>query len=53
MGAWPSSRTSILFRLTAPAALDEHQFMVLAAVDQMRFLAPVFPGQTMILEIST
>jgi 3-hydroxyacyl-[acyl-carrier-protein] dehydratase len=43
---------SILFNLTTPAALDEREFLVLAAVHEMRFLAPVFPGQTMILEIS-
>ena len=34
------------------AGLDEREFLVLAAVNEMRFLAPVFPGQTMILEIS-
>jgi 3-hydroxyacyl-[acyl-carrier-protein] dehydratase len=43
---------SILFSLTTPAPLDEREFLVLAAVHEMRFLAPVFPGQTMILEIS-
>jgi 3-hydroxyacyl-[acyl-carrier-protein] dehydratase len=43
---------SILFSLTTPAALDEREFLVLAAVHEMRFLAPVFPGETMILEIS-
>jgi len=43
---------SILFSLTTPAPLDEREFLVLAAVHEMRFMAPVFPGQTMILEIS-
>ncbi|MGA2902560.1 MAG: 3-hydroxyacyl-ACP dehydratase FabZ [Candidatus Korobacteraceae bacterium] len=42
---------SILFSLTTRAGLDEREFLVLAAVHEMRFLAPVFPGQTMILEI--
>lgn len=43
---------SILFSLSTPTALNPEEFLVLAAVNEMRFLAPVFPGQTMILEIS-
>jgi 3-hydroxyacyl-[acyl-carrier-protein] dehydratase len=43
---------SILFTLTSPTALEDKEFLVLAAVNEMRFLAPVFPGQTMILEIA-
>ncbi|MGA2372307.1 MAG: 3-hydroxyacyl-ACP dehydratase FabZ [Candidatus Korobacteraceae bacterium] len=43
---------SILFSLTTQTGLDEGDFLVLAAVNEMRFLAPVFPGQTMILETS-
>jgi 3-hydroxyacyl-[acyl-carrier-protein] dehydratase len=42
---------SILFSLTTKTGLDAGEFLVLAAVNEMRFLAPVFPGQTMILEI--
>lgn len=43
---------SILFSLTTQTGLDTGEFLVLAAVNEMRFLAPVFPGQTMILEIT-
>jgi 3-hydroxyacyl-[acyl-carrier-protein] dehydratase len=43
---------SILFSLTTHTELNHKEFLVLAAVNEMRFLAPVFPGQTMILEIS-
>ncbi|MGA8878778.1 MAG: 3-hydroxyacyl-ACP dehydratase FabZ [Candidatus Korobacteraceae bacterium] len=43
---------SILFSLTAQTGLDAGEFLVLAAVNDMRFLAPVFPGQTMVLEVS-
>jgi len=43
---------SILFSLTTHTGLDAGEFLVLAAVNEMRFLAPVFPGQTMILEIA-
>lgn len=43
---------SILFSLTTQTGLAPGDFLVLAAVNEMRFLAPVFPGQTMILEIA-
>lgn len=43
---------SILFSLSTEPVLGAGEFLVLAAVNEMRFLAPVFPGQTMILEIS-
>ena len=43
---------SILFSLTNKTGLNDREFLVLAAVDDMRFFAPVFPGQTMILEVS-
>ena len=42
---------SILFSLTMRSGLNEREFLVLAAVNEMKFLAPVLPGQTMILEI--
>ena len=42
---------SVLFSLTTRSGLAEREFLVLAAVNEMRFLAPVFPGQTMILEV--
>jgi 3-hydroxyacyl-[acyl-carrier-protein] dehydratase len=38
--------------VTTQAGLNAGEFLVLAAVNEMRFLAPVFPGQTMILEIT-
>src|SRR5271169_795836 len=43
---------SILFSLTNKTGITDREFLVLAAVNEMRFLAPVFPGQTMILEVS-
>ena len=43
---------SILFTLTHKTGVNELEFLVLAAVNDMRFFAPVFPGQTMILEVS-
>ena len=43
---------SILFSLTNRTRLNEREFLVLAAINEMRFFAPVFPGQTMILDVS-
>lgn len=43
---------SILFSLTYKTGLNNREFLVLAAVNEMRFLAPVFPGQTMLVEVS-
>ena len=43
---------SILFRLTEKPQHCEHELLVLAAVNEMRFLAPVVPGHTMVIEVS-
>jgi len=41
---------SILFSHTTGKGMDAGEFMALAAVNDMRFLAPVLPGHTMIIE---
>src|SRR5579863_4625644 len=43
---------SILFALTKQTITDGSEYLVLAAVHDMRFLAPVLPGQTMVLDIT-
>jgi 3-hydroxyacyl-[acyl-carrier-protein] dehydratase len=43
---------SILFSHTTGKGMMPGELMALAAVDEMRFLAPVFPGDTMIMEIN-
>lgn len=43
---------SILFSLTNKTGFNEQELLVLAAVEDMKFFAPVFPGQTMILGVS-
>jgi len=43
---------SILFSFTTGKGMNPREFMVLAAVNDMRFLAPVFPGHTMIIEVN-
>jgi 3-hydroxyacyl-[acyl-carrier-protein] dehydratase len=42
---------SLLFSHTTGQGMKPGEFMALAAVNDMRFLAPVLPGQTMIMEI--
>ena len=42
---------SILFSHTTGKGMKAGEFMALAAVNDMRFLAPVLPGHTMIMEI--
>jgi 3-hydroxyacyl-[acyl-carrier-protein] dehydratase len=42
---------SILFSHSTGKGMKPGEFMALAAVNDMRFLAPVLPGQTMIMEI--
>ena len=44
---------SLLFSHATGKGMNPHEFMALAAVNDMRFLAPVFPGHTMIMEIRT
>jgi len=43
---------SILFSYTTGKGMNSNEFMVLAAVNDMRFLAPVFPGYTMTIEVN-
>ena len=42
---------SILFSHTTGKGMDPSEFMALAAVNDMRFLVPVLPGHTMIMEV--
>ncbi len=43
---------SILFSQTTGKGVSEREFLVLAAVNDMRFLVGVHPGHTMILEVN-
>jgi 3-hydroxyacyl-[acyl-carrier-protein] dehydratase len=43
---------SILFSHTTGKGMDSKEFMALAAVNDMRFLVPVLPGHTMIMEVN-
>ena len=43
---------SILFSSTAKKGIDKGEAMVLGTINNMRFFAPVYPGQTMIIEVS-
>jgi len=43
---------SILFSHTTGKGMNSGEFMVLAAVNDMRFLVPVLPGHTMNIEIN-
>ena len=40
----------ILFSLSTGQGMNQSEILVLGAINNMRFLAPVFPGQTMTLE---
>ena len=42
---------SILFSQTTGKGVEGSEFLVLAAINDMRFLVPVHPGHTMILEV--
>jgi 3-hydroxyacyl-[acyl-carrier-protein] dehydratase len=42
---------SVLFSHTTGKGMKPGEFMALAAVNDMRFLAPVFPGHTVIMEV--
>ena len=42
---------SLLFSHTTGKGMNPREFMALAAVNDMRFLAPVLPGHTMIMEV--
>jgi 3-hydroxyacyl-[acyl-carrier-protein] dehydratase len=43
---------SLLFSNTTGKGINPGEFMVLAAVNDMRFVQPVFPGHTMIMDIN-
>ena len=43
---------SLLFSHTTGKGMNQREFMALAAVNDMRFLAPVLPGHTMIMEVN-
>ena len=43
---------SILFSHTTGKGMKPREFMALAAVNDMRFLAPVLPGHTLMMEIN-
>jgi 3-hydroxyacyl-[acyl-carrier-protein] dehydratase len=43
---------SILFSRTTGKGMNPREFMVLAAVNDMKFLVPVLPGHTMIIEVN-
>lgn len=43
---------SILFTATTGKGMDSNEFMAMAAVNDMRFLVPVLPGHTMIIEVN-
>lgn len=43
---------SILFSHTTGKGMDKKEFMALAAVNDMRFLVPVLPGDTIMMEVN-
>ncbi len=43
---------SILFSSTAKKGMDKGEAMVLGVINNMKFLAPVYPGQTMFIEVN-
>ena len=43
---------SILFSKTKQKGIEKREAMVLGAINSMRFLSPVYPGETMIIEVS-
>jgi 3-hydroxyacyl-[acyl-carrier-protein] dehydratase len=43
---------SILFSRTKDKGIEKGEAMVLGAINNMRFLSPVYPGETMIIEVS-
>jgi 3-hydroxyacyl-[acyl-carrier-protein] dehydratase len=43
---------SLLFSHTTGLGLKLGEFMVLGVINEMRFLVPVLPGQTMIMEVN-
>ena len=43
---------SILFSSSTKKGIDKGEVMVLGAINNMKFLAPVLPGQTMLIEVN-
>jgi 3-hydroxyacyl-[acyl-carrier-protein] dehydratase len=43
---------SLLFSRTTGKGMNPREFMALAAVNDMRFLVPVLPGHTMMIEVN-
>jgi 3-hydroxyacyl-[acyl-carrier-protein] dehydratase len=43
---------SILFSHTTGKGMDPREFMVLAAINDIKFLVPVLPGHTMTMEVN-
>jgi len=43
---------SILFSRTTGKGMNQKEFMALAAVNDMRFLVPVLPGDTMTMDVN-
>jgi 3-hydroxyacyl-[acyl-carrier-protein] dehydratase len=43
---------SILFSSTTKRGMDKGEAMVLGVINNMKFLAPVYPGQTMFIEVN-
>jgi 3-hydroxyacyl-[acyl-carrier-protein] dehydratase len=43
---------SILFSQTAGVDVDPREFLVLAIVNDMKFLVPVLPGHTLMIEVN-
>ena len=42
---------SLLFSHTSGKGMNQKEFMALASVNDMRFLVPVLPGHTMVMEV--
>ena len=43
---------SILFSSSTKKGIEKGEVMVLGVINNMRFLAPVYPGQTMLIEVT-
>jgi len=43
---------SILFSMTKDKGIEKREAIVLGSINGMRFIAPVYPGDTMIIEVS-
>ena len=43
---------SILFSRTTGKGMDRREFLVLAAINDMKFLVPVLPGDTLIMNVN-